>query len=118
MAKMGRPLIEIDQKTFESLCAIQCTETEICGVFSCCEDTLNSWCKRTYHDEDGNPLTFSEIYKKKSEGGKASLRRRQFKLAETNASMAIWLGKQYLGQKDNPDDGSKAGDKVTVIIDV
>jgi hypothetical protein len=24
----------------------------------------------------------------------------QFKLAEKNASMAIWLGKQYLGQKD------------------
>lgn len=32
--------------------------------------------------------------------GKASLRRTQFKLAEKNAGMAIWLGKQLLGQKD------------------
>lgn len=32
--------------------------------------------------------------------GRASLRRRQFQLAETNAAMAIWLGKQYLGQYD------------------
>ena len=30
-----------------------------------------------------------------------SLRRTQFKLAEKNPTMAIWLGKQYLGQRDN-----------------
>jgi hypothetical protein len=29
-----------------------------------------------------------------------SLRRYQFDLAENNATMAIWLGKQWLGQKD------------------
>ncbi|MBQ0061347.1 MAG: hypothetical protein KBT15_06205 [Bacteroidales bacterium] len=32
-----------------------------------------------------------------------SLRRSQMKMAETNPTMAIWLGKQYLGQKDNRD---------------
>ena len=31
---------------------------------------------------------------------KISLRRAQFRLAEKNANMAIWLGKQYLGQSD------------------
>ena len=30
-----------------------------------------------------------------------SLRRIQYKLAEKNTSMAIFLGKQYLGQRDN-----------------
>ena len=30
-----------------------------------------------------------------------SLRRTQFKLAEKNPTMAIFLGKQYLGQRDN-----------------
>ena len=29
-----------------------------------------------------------------------SLRRYQFNLAKTNAGMAIWLGKQMLGQKE------------------
>ena len=29
-----------------------------------------------------------------------ALRRSQWKMAERNATMAIWLGKQYLGQKD------------------
>ena len=94
MAKMGRPRKEIDQKIFENLCGIQCTEAEICSVFDCCEDTLNAWCKRTYGE------TFSDTYKKKRQLGKPSLRRRQWELAKKNASMAIFLGKQYLGQSD------------------
>lgn len=32
--------------------------------------------------------------------GHASLRRKQFAMADKNASMAIWLGKQYLGQRE------------------
>ena len=30
------------------------------------------------------------------------MRRNQLKLSETNASMAIWLGKQWLGQREAP----------------
>jgi hypothetical protein len=45
-------------------------------------------------------MTFADTYKSKSQAGKSSLRRAQWKLAEKNASMAIWLGKQYLGQRD------------------
>lgn len=106
MARTGRPRKEINQKLFENLCGIQCTETEICAVLECCEDTLNAWCKRTYK------MTFSETYKNKSQLGKSSLRRMQFGLAEKSASMAIWLGKQYLGQRDVidvglPDDTAK-----------
>ena len=33
-----------------------------------------------------------------------SLRRSQFKLAEKNATMAIWLGKQYLGQRNHKEE--------------
>lgn len=94
MARTGRPRKEINEKLFENLCAIQCTEKEICAVLGCCEDTLNAWCKRTYK------MTFSDTYKSKKLLGKSSLRRTQFRLAEKSASMAIWLGKQYLGQKD------------------
>ena len=100
MAKTGRPKITIDQKIFENLCAIQCTEVEICSCFDCCEDTLNKWCKENYKNEDGKPMTFSEVFAVKRQKGRASLRRAQFRLAQKNASMAIWLGKQYLDQKD------------------
>lgn len=94
MARTGRPKKVINQKLFENLCGIQCTEAEICGVLGCSADTLNRWCKRTYK------MTFADTYKSKSQVGKSSLRRAQWKLAEKNASMAIWLGKQYLGQRD------------------
>ena len=94
MAKTGRPKKEIDKTQFEKLCGIQCTLVEIAGIFDCCEDTIENWCKKTYG------ITFSEVYKTYSAPGKASLRRLQFKLAERSAAMAIWLGKQYLGQKD------------------
>lgn len=92
--KMGRPKIPINQQEFEKLCYMQCTETEIASFFDCSVDTIENWCKATYG------TTFSEIYKRKSEYGKISLRRTQFKIAEKSAAMAIFLGKQYLGQKD------------------
>lgn len=91
---MGRPRAEISQIEFEKLCRLQCTQEEICGWFGVTDKTLNSWCKRTYDQ------SFSEIFKEKRGIGKISLRRAQFRLAEKNANMAIWLGKQYLGQSD------------------
>ena len=91
----GRPQKEIDKKIFENLCGLQCTLEEIAGVFDCSADTIERWCKREYGE------TFAETYKKHSAKGKMSLRRAQFKLAEKSAAMAIFLGKNYLGQKDN-----------------
>lgn len=94
MAKTGRPLKELDENTFEGLCGIQCTLSEIASVLRVSEDTVERWCKRHYE------MPFAECFKKYSSLGKVSLRRTQFKLAQRNASMAIWLGKQYLGQRD------------------
>ena len=94
---MARPRKEIDQKQFENLCGLQCTLEEICGWFDVTDKTLDSWCKRTYH------ASFSEVFKQKRGAGKISLRRSQWRLAEKNATMAIFLGKQYLGQRDNVD---------------
>lgn len=94
MATRGRPKIEINQQNFESLCRLQCTLEEIAGFFKCSVDTIQNWCKTTYGEN------FSAVYKKHSDVGKISLRRYQFKLAEKNATMAIWLGKQILGQRD------------------
>lgn len=92
--KMGAPA-KIDKEQFEKLCAMMCTQEEIAGFFNCHIDTVNNFCKREYGE------TFSEVFKKKSATGKISLRRNQWKLSETNTAMAIFLGKQYLGQKDN-----------------
>ena len=108
---MARPRKEIDQEQFEKLCAIQCTLKEIAGWFNCSEDTIENWCKRTYTDEDGKPMGFSDAYKVYSVDGKISLRRFQFKLAEKSYGMAIWLGKQWLGQRDQVDVGVDVNDR-------
>ena len=55
-------------------------------------------------------MNFSEIFKEKRGLGKISLRRSQWRLAEKSATMAIWLGKQYLGQKDQVE--------ASVVVDV
>ena len=94
MARTGRPKKIINREQFEKLCALQCTQEEICGVLGVNSDTLNKFCKKEYK------ATFSEVFKEKRQLGKMSLRRSQFKLAEKNATMAIWLGKQYLDQRD------------------
>lgn len=111
MAKMGRPKKEINQETFERLCGIMCTLGEIAGIFNCSEDTIERWCKETYD------TTFAEAFKRYSATGKSSLRRMQFKLAERNAAMAIWLGKQYLGQRDSVDyEDKEALDRLDDIL--
>jgi hypothetical protein len=100
---VGRPRKEFDKKLFESLIGIGCTAEEICFVFrddsgkDPSADTLSRWCKRTYG------MDFKAYHKKN--GGlyrNIQLRKNQMKLSEKSAAMAIFLGKQYLGQSDTP----------------
>lgn len=96
---MGRPRKKIDRKDFESLLAIQCTLEEVTAFFDhkldgCSADTIERWCKRTYKEN------FADIAAKKRNLGKISLRRAQFELAKKNGAVAIFLGKNYLGQSD------------------
>jgi len=84
----GRPKKVIDYELTEKLASIMCTQEEIATIFDCDVRTLQ-------RDEE-----FCRVFKKGKENGKMSLRRKQWKLADKNASMAIFLGKQYLGQRD------------------
>lgn len=92
---MARHKKEIDQEQFEKLCALQCTKEEIAGWFDCSGDTIENWCKAVYEEN------FSAVFAKKRGPGKISLRRAQWRLAEKSAAMAIFLGKNYLGQSDS-----------------
>ena len=92
--KMGRPQKEFDKKIVEGLCSVLCTYEEIEHILSTDKRVIDRWCQREYGQ------TFDELYKKYSESAKASLRRNQLKLSATHPVMAIWLGKQLLGQRD------------------
>jgi hypothetical protein len=102
--QIGRPKIEINYDLVEKLSAIFCTQEEIAGVLEVSVRTL----QRDDH--------FCQIYKKGNETAKASLRRNQFKLSQTNATMAIWLGKQYLGQRDIIENFNN--DRVIIVNDL
>lgn len=96
---MARPRKEIDKIDFESLMEIQCTLSEVTAFFDhklggCSEDTIERWCKRTYHQ------SFAEISAKKRELGKISLRRAGFELAKKIPSVHIFYAKNYLGMTD------------------
>ena len=107
--KIGRPQREIDQKLFENLCHIDCTVGEIESVLNSDQRTLDNWCMRTYNE------TFSTSYKRLSEHGKASIRRNQQRLSETNASMAIWLGKIRLKQQEPIQEMIENGDLARLL---
>ena len=97
-SKGGRPTIEIDWPKVDAMCQIQCTGEEIASVLGISYDTLERACKR--EKEKG----CAEYIAEKKQGGKASLRRRQWQAAqEGNPTMLIWLGKQYLDQSDRPE---------------
>lgn len=86
--KGGRPKKVIDYKMTEELASIMCTQEEIASIMDCSVRTLQ------------RDAEFCRVYKKGLDKGKMSLRRKQFAMADKNPAMAIWLGKQMLGQTD------------------
>ena len=94
--KTGRPPKPIDLDGFERLCQLLCTLEEIAGWFGVSKETIVRRVSEHYDEP------FPTIFEQKKQGGKISLRRSQFRLSEKNAAMAIFLGKNYLGQSDNP----------------
>ena len=100
--KGGRPQKEIDVEQLEKLAALQCTYDEIAAWFGVDKSTISR--------------RFATEINEGREKGKISLRRKQWKLADTNANMAIFLGKNYLGQKDHQD--GQSGDMPKIEINV
>lgn len=104
----GRPRIEVDWEELNKLCALQCTLREIASWFDCSEDTIERRVK------EKSQLAFAVYARQKGEKGKISLRRRQWKLSEKHVAMAIWLGKQYLGQSDKQEQTINSEIKINI----
>jgi hypothetical protein len=107
----GRPRFKIDFQLVQKLAHIQCTIAEIAACLGCNPETLERSPK------------FCALYKKGMEGGKMSLRRCQWIAVKGgNTTMMVWLGKQYLKQKDtiettiqNPD-GTAVGPMTIAVV--
>ena len=115
----GRPTKEFDKREFLNLVGLGCTQEEIAWWFRdetgkpANIDTLSRWCKRTFD------MNFQE-YNKKNGGMymKIQLRKNQLKLSEKSAAMAIFLGKNYLGQTDNVELGSESVEDLTPLAEL
>ena len=104
--KGGRPRKSIDHALAERLASIMCTEDEIASILGVSVRTLQ-------RDEE-----FCRVYKKGMDAGRASIRRTQFKLMnDGNATMAVWLGKQYLGQKDQIQNDVDVNQPIKLVVD-
>lgn len=108
----GRPLKKLNEagaQLVQDLAGVMCTEEEIACVLGTTVEVL--------HNKVNNE-TFVERVKNGKESGKASLRRYQFELAKRNPSMAIWLGKQYLGQKEVQETEKDENNNIHVTLSV
>ena len=105
---------QIDYKILDNLCLIQCTGEECASILGMDYDTLNNRLK------EDTGLGFSDYYAQKGAGGKVSLRRKQYQKAveEGNPTMLIWLGKQWLGQKDGTEQEAGAAKPLTINFEV
>ncbi len=97
--KGGRPKKHIDLKKVYELAKVAATQEEIADELGLSVRTLQR------SDE------FCREYKKGLSKAKISLRRKQFLLADNNATMAIWLGKTLLKQKEVKEVKFASGDK-------
>tara|TARA_Y100000401_G_scaffold10522_1_gene7192 strand:- start:4768 stop:5079 length:312 start_codon:yes stop_codon:yes gene_type:complete len=87
---MARPKKHnIDTEQLEKLASYGCTNREIASFFNCSESLI----KKSY----------SSFLTKGRDKGKMRLRQMQWKAADRgNVTMLIWLGKQVLGQSEQP----------------
>jgi hypothetical protein len=93
--KVGRPEIKIDWAKVDSYLKAQCNGTGIAGIIGVHPNTLYLKC------EEDNKISFSEYSAQKKIEGQELLRAKQHLTAmEGNVTMQIWLGKQYLEQRD------------------
>jgi len=92
--KRGRPKVEIDTDLLFKLAECHCSLKEMCYIMGVSKFTLTQ--------------RFQDSIDRGQAAGKMRLRKAQYRKAlEGNPVMLIWLGKNVLGQKDDPTNGEE-----------
>ena len=106
-----RPLIPIDWNMVDKLLESGCIGTDIASSLGCSADTLYNRCMQ----EKG--VTFTTYASQKRSSGDNLIRAAQMRVAlKGNTSMLIWLGKNRLGQKDDPLGNEEFNGKLAVVL--
>jgi len=107
----GRPRIELDPKQAKIFGYFRATYDTMAEQIGCHVDTIRA----AMQDENSE---FSKAYKNGFSSMKMKLSEAQVKTAieEHNPTLLVWLGKQYLDQKDNPMPDEDVNKNYTVIL--
>ena len=90
--KAGRKPAQIDLTELEKLSSLHCTDQELADWFGVSTRTIETRRKRP---------EFAQAMQRGRAKGRISVRRAQMKMLDSgNGTMGVWLGKQFLGQRD------------------
>ena len=107
----GRPRIELDPNQAKIFGYFRATYDTMAEQIGCHVDTI----RQAMQDDKSE---FSKAYKKGFSGMKMKLSEAQVKTAieDRNPTLLVWLGKQYLNQKDSPMPDEDVNKNYTVIL--
>lgn len=117
-SKGTKPLKELPWDVINELAALHCTPGEIHAFLNKTDqtihyNTLDQHTKRNFNMSFGQYITTVH-----DASAKPKLRKLQWKAAEKgNATLLIWLGKQYLGQVDRQEIEQTNYNMPTLVID-
>ena len=108
---LGRPEIPIDWDKVDALLEAECRGTEVAAAIGVHHDTFYN----RITAEKG--MLFSEYAAKLRAKGNSSLRAKQVDVALSgNTTMLIWLGKNRLEQKENPNAEENPNDAQMTLL--
>jgi CRISPR/Cas system CMR subunit Cmr6 (Cas7 group RAMP superfamily) len=109
MAKMGRPKLQLDDKTFDTAIQLPLIKADIAKLMMCSEDTLDRYVKQRFGE------TFAVLQDKNRQHFRKNIIAKQYELAmKGNTTLLIWLGKQYCDQKDKTEFSGDASAPVQI----
>lgn len=109
---MSRPKLQIDWKKVDHMLEAHCTGTQVAAHLGIYCETLYERVKKEYG------CGFSEYSRQKKEKGNSSIKVTQYQQAlKGDKGMLIWLGKNWLGQKDEPREEKQFDGQLSVLLD-
>ena len=110
---MSRPAKHIDWSLVDKLLQAHCPGTEIAASFDMHPNTFYDRVEKEFG------ISFTEYSTQKKKKGKNNLRLSQFKNAlEGNSTLQIWLGKNWLGQRDEPRVAEEFPGNLSLLLDL
>jgi hypothetical protein len=110
---MSRPEKSLDWSMVDKLLQAHCPGTEIAASFDMHPNTFYRKVEEEFN------VSFSEYSSQKKNKGKNNLRLAQLKNAlEGNTSMQVWLGKNWLAQKDEPREEKEFDGQLSVLLEM